>query len=170
MNERSEAATTLTLADLRRAATEAATQHRELEADLRVEKAHAEIRAMALPDYAGMKNETERARFLVVALDDDEGYQAIADVEADAHAELDALRTEIEIHEDARRERQMAQRDRELDQEAAELALEVRKFEHHVESEGQMRGMLGHLRDLAGSIESDDGPAMRKVGRKVGRA
>lgn len=123
------------LAELRRDLAQARSHLRACEESLRTERALAEQRAINTPEsgYAALRNEGERARFLTCALDTDDEFQEALLSEAEAREEVEVIEVEIAIHEDARRERQMAQRDREMELQLGDQELRWATLNHSIE-------------------------------------
>lgn len=128
--ERHLTITQATLDELRRELVAASHEHRATEDALRTARALAEHQAITAAGsvYASLKNEGERARFLTLALSTDNDYSSALEAESDARAEVEAIRAEIDIRDDARKARAADQRDRELDIRAAEVAVEERRL------------------------------------------
>ena len=154
---------------LRRDLALAIVDHSHAERTLATIKTLAESEAERHPLYATCKNEGERSRFISVHLTGHVEYQEAAEDEAVARMECDIYRTEIQIREDARRDRQMAQRDRELDILAGNLALDERK-QAHIEKQGaEMSERLAELHAkldaVHGAHESEGAPITHPYGR-----
>lgn len=159
----------LPLDELRRLLVLATDERRTAERTLATIKVLAESEAERHPLYATCKNEGERSRFISVHLTGHAEYQEAAEEEAAAQTECDIYRTEIQIREDARRDRQMAQRDRELDILAGNLALDERK-QAHIEKQSDMMGehldaLRATMEAVNGAHEGDNMPFSVKVGR-----
>ena len=153
----------LSLAELRRELVAANHEHRAAEDELRTARALAETAAINdSAAYAALKNEGERVRFLTLALSTDDLYQSAVEIESSARSEVEAIRAEIAIHEDAHNARKADQKDREHDLVAQNLAHDIARFEHHQESESALRGQLEGLRGL---MTADDEPTPSRVGR-----
>jgi hypothetical protein len=161
----------LPLEELRRLLVVATDFHHSAERELEKAKTLTEAEAEANPYYALCKNEGERARYLASALVISMDYPVAVEAEAEARMECDIYRTEIQIREDARRDRQMAQRDRELDILAGNLALDERR-QAHIEKQRDMMGeQMAALRATVEAVHADhadhadDLPFSVKVGR-----
>lgn len=176
-----QAAPAPTLADVRSELVGARAELRCYEAALKTERARAEQRAIdpAGGVYGSLKNEAERARFLTLALAEDAQYRlAIQDEEEARHA-VETLEAQIVIHEDARRARQMAQRDRELDLQVSELERDAAKLdqqdraialqEREIALGEQQMAHQEKLRELA-ERQTDAGEAELMLSRGVTRA
>jgi hypothetical protein len=159
----------LPLEELRRLLVVAIDRHRDDESNMEKVKASSEYLAQNSTRYAECKNEGERARFISTWLADDTKYQTAAEEESYSRLEADIYRAEIQIREDARRDRQMAQRDRELDILAGNLALDERK-QAHIEKQGvelaeQMAALRASMEAVHADHADDDMPFSVKVGR-----
>lgn len=126
-----QASPTPTLADLRSELVGARAELRCYEDAVKAERARAEQRAIGTAGsiYGSLKNEAERTRFLTLALAEDAEYRMAIQDEEGARYTVETLEAQIGIHEDARRARQMVQRDRELDLQVSELERDAAKLD-----------------------------------------
>ena len=99
-----------------------------------------------------------------------EDYQAAAEAADEAGLAVAIYRTEIQIREDARLERQMAQRDRELDILAGNLALDIRKQDHLEREAGEISEQLTALRESMDAVHADHGDDYPPISTSRGRA
>jgi chromosome segregation ATPase len=160
----------LPLEELRRLLVVATNDQRTAEHTLATVKASSEYLAQNSSSYADCKNEGERARFISVWLADDTKYQKVIENEAEARLERDIYRTEIQIREDARLDRQMAQRDRELDILAGNLALAERN-QARLEQQGEaMAEQMASLRATVESVHADHADDYPPISKRHGRA
>lgn len=148
--------TELSLADVRRELVCAATEHRDRADELAVQRAVAEQRAIDRDpeSYRALKNEGERARFLVLALASDEAYLEFVGLEAEARGDLEAVRAEIAIREDDFALRKLTLREREVQQQADMLAFKNRELDFQIRALEEARSNIERLRTLA-DIDGD---------------
>jgi hypothetical protein len=120
------------LPQLRRRAAQMRALLPRMEHAVKVARLAAEQAAINDPErgYAALKNETERARLLGLAVEESAEYVAVYEVEQEVRFELAILDAEITVREDARKDGQAGQRERELALKAEELELRGGELEH----------------------------------------